>query len=163
MFSSPLHDLARQVVTGFTERKRRIVTAESCTGGLIAAALTEIPGASAVLERGFVAYSNDAKTELLGIMPDEIAQHGAVSRETAEAMAKGALEFSQADTALSVTGIAGPDGGSLAKPVGLVFFGIANRDGTLFNYECRFTGDRGDVRRQAVHEGLRLLLSLTEN
>jgi len=152
-----LHTLAQKIIDSYAHEKRSIVTAESCTGGLIAAALTEISGASAVIERGFVSYSNDAKIEVLGVPPDVLERHGAVSREVAEAMAAGALEFSRADVALSVTGIAGPTGGSAEKPVGLVYFGFATRAGVLFHVRCQFKGDRADIRRQAVQEGLSLL------
>jgi nicotinamide-nucleotide amidase len=106
----------------------RLATAESCTGGLIAAVLTSIAGSSAVFERGFVTYSNEAKTELLGVPAGLIAEHGAVSEPVARAMAEGALLRSHADIAVSVTGIAGPDGGSAEKPVGLVHFACARRD-----------------------------------
>ena len=157
MFPPDLHDLAQKIISSYTAEKKKIVTAESCTGGLVAAALTEISGSSAVLERGFVGYSNDAKTEVLGVMPELLEQYGAVSAEVAEAMATGALEFSLADVAVSVTGIAGPSGGTLAKPVGLVFFGFATRAGALFNSKCQFKGDRSDIRMQAVREALQLL------
>ncbi|MDR3449284.1 MAG: CinA family protein [Alphaproteobacteria bacterium] len=163
MFPPEHYDLARQVIDLYTSHKRKIVTAESCTGGLIAAALTEIPGASAVLERGFVSYSNDAKVEVLGVMPELLELSGAVSPDVAEAMAQGALEFSLAHTCLSVTGIAGPDGGSALKPVGLVYFGFARRGGSLLHYRCQFAGDRGAIRMQAVREGLRLLLSMGQD
>lgn len=105
-----------------------LVTAESCTGGLVAAVLTSIPGCSSAFERGFITYSNDAKTEMLGVPAALIKQHGAVSEPVARAMAEGALSRSQADIAVSVTGIAGPDGGSAEKPVGLVHFACARRD-----------------------------------
>ena len=137
----------------------RIATAESCTGGMVAGALTEIPGSSAVFERGFITYSNDAKVELLGVLPDLLAQEGAVSGEVAEAMATGALEYSLADLAISVTGIAGPDGGTEIKPVGLVYIGLATKAGALFHCKCHFRGSRDEVREQTVHEALRLLLS----
>ena len=162
MLSSDLHNLAQQVVSLYTAQMRRIVTAESCTGGMIAGALTEISGASAVLERGFIAYSNDAKVEVLGVMPDLLEQHGAVSFQTAEAMAKGALDFSLADVAVSVTGIAGPEGGSHVKPVGTVYIGIATREGVLFHYHGVFAGQRSAIRTHAVTEALRLLLSVME-
>src|ERR1700722_10075444 len=149
MLDAELHDLARNIISTYTAQKKKIVTAESCTGGLVAGALTEIPGSSEVLERGFVAYSNDAKVEVLGVMPDLLESQGAVSAPVAEAMAQGALEFSRADVAVSVTGIAGPGGGSLSKPVGLVFFGVATRSGALFHLQCQYKGDRGDIRRQA--------------
>lgn len=157
MFPSDIHDLARKIIESYTFEKKKIVTAESCTGGLIAAALTEIPGASSVVERGFIAYSNNAKVEVLGVMPELLEAHGAVSAEIAEAMATGALEFSGADVAVSVTGIAGPAGATLSKPVGLVFLGIATRGGIIFHVQCQFKGDRSDVRMQAVREALKLL------
>lgn len=162
MFPEPIETLAAQIVNAYAARKMKIVTAESCTGGLIAAALTSIAGSSAVVERGFVSYSNDAKVELLGVEPELIQIAGAVSADVAEQMAQGALEFSLADVALSVTGIAGPGGGSTLKPVGLVFFGLANRSGTLMHYRCQFNGDRNTVRVQAVEEGLKLLYSLLD-
>ncbi len=157
MFPSDIHDLARKIINGYASEKKKIVTAESCTGGLIAAALTEISGSSAVVERGFVSYSNNSKVEVLGVLPDLLEQHGAVSAEVAEAMAMGALEYSQADVAVSVTGIAGPDGGTLSKPVGLVFLGLATRAGIVFHTKCQFKGDRGNVRMHAVQEALNLL------
>src|ERR1700746_3012446 len=105
-----------------------MATAESCTGGLVAAALTAIAGSSDVVERGFVAYSNEAKSQLLGVPPETIAANGAASAETAAAMAQGAVARATVDLAISVTGVAGPGGGSAAKPVGLVIFGVARRD-----------------------------------
>jgi nicotinamide-nucleotide amidase len=135
-----------------------LATAESCTGGLIAAALTEVAGSSDVFDRGFVTYSNQAKIEMLGIPAELIAEHGAVSREVAEAMAKGALAASQADIAVAVTGIAGPGGGSALKPVGLVHLCAAGRNGRLFHLEQRYgeTG-RAEIRRAAVLDGIRLV------
>jgi nicotinamide-nucleotide amidase len=160
MLRADIHDLARQVITSYAAQQQKVVTAESCTGGLIAAALTEIPGSSDVVERGFVSYSNDAKIEVLGVHPDALESYGAVSAQVAEAMAHGALEFSRADVAVSVTGIAGPGGGSLNKPVGLVFFGIATRTGALFHLQCQFKGDRDDIRTESVRAALKLLLSV---
>jgi nicotinamide-nucleotide amidase len=160
MFAPMIHDLARQIVETYTARQLKIVTAESCTGGLLAAALTEIPGSSAVVERGFITYSNDAKVELVAVPPELIEQFGAVSAEVAEAMATGALEFSLADVAVSATGIAGPGGATPTKSVGLVYLGFATRSGAAFHYACNFKGDRGDIRRQTVHEALQMLLSL---
>jgi nicotinamide-nucleotide amidase len=160
MFSLDIHELAQEVVSVYRASGLRLVTAESCTGGLIASALTDVPGSSAVVERGFITYSNESKTEVLGVMPELIEQFGAVSARVAEEMAKGALDFSRAEVALSVTGIAGPDGGSKEKPVGLVFFGLATRQDVLLHYECRFSGNREEVRMQAVAEALRLLLSM---
>ncbi len=123
-----------------------IATAESCTGGLVAGLLTEIPGSSAVVERGFVVYSNRAKEELLGVPAETLAAHGAVSEATARAMAEGALRSSPADLAVSVTGVAGPDGGSPEKPVGLVWFACARRGGAIVAREERF----GAIGRSAV-------------
>ncbi len=135
-----------------------VATAESCTGGLIAALLTEIPGSSSVVERGFVVYSNAAKEELLAVPASTLARYGAVSEETARAMAEGALKASRADIAVSVTGIAGPDGGTAAKPVGLVHFACARRGGPTIAREERF-GDIGRyaVRVASVRVGLDLL------
>jgi nicotinamide-nucleotide amidase len=160
LFTADIRSLAEKLVFAAKAHKHKIVTAESCTGGLLAAALTDIPGSSAVVERGFVTYSNDAKVEVLGVQPETLQQFGAVSMETAEEMAQGALEFSRADMAVSVTGIAGPDGGSADKPVGLVYFGLASRNGLLMHYKCQFSGTREHVRMQAVQEALKLLLSL---
>ena len=134
-------------------------TAESCTGGLIAGLLTEIPGSSDMLERGFVVYSNAAKEELLGVPPETLAKHGAVSAETARAMAEGALAKSRAHIAVSVTGIAGPDGGTAAKPVGLVHFACARRGAPTVAREERF----GDIGREAVRlASVRVGLDLLE-
>ena len=136
----------------------KIATAESCTGGLVAGLLTHIPGSSAVVERGFVTYSNEAKEECLGVPHATIQASGAVSEETARAMAEGALKASRADVAVSVTGIAGPDGGSAEKPVGLVWFACARRGGATVAGLRRF-GDpgRGSVRLAAVDVAIELL------
>ena len=135
-------------------------TAESCTGGLIAGLLTEIPGSSDVLERGFVVYSNAAKQDLLGVPAETLAKHGAVSGETAVAMAEGALRASRAEVAVSVTGVAGPDGGTAAKPVGLVHFACARRGKSTQAREQRF----GDIGREAVRLGsVRIGLDLLES
>jgi nicotinamide-nucleotide amidase len=137
----------------------KVATAESCTGGLIAGLLTEIPGSSAVVERGFVVYSNDAKEELLGVPAALLAAYGAVSEAAARAMAEGALRASRADIALSVTGIAGPDGGSAEKPVGLVWFGCARRGGATAARQERF----GDVGRENVRlASIRVALEFIE-
>ena len=135
----------------------RIVTTESCTGGLVAALLTEVLGSSAVVERGFVTYSNEAKTEMLGVPAEMIAQHGAVSEPVARAMAEGALRRSHADFAVSITGIAGPGGATATKPVGLVHFAVARRAKTTV-LERRY-GDLGRaiVREKAVEDALGLL------
>ena len=143
--TSELGETARYVLAAFREAGHTIVTAESCTGGLIAALLTDIAGSSDVFERGFVTYSNKAKMECLGVREEILAQHGAVSAETAMAMAEGALAHSRASVAVSVTGIAGPGGGSAEKPVGLVFVAIASPMG-LFVEELRL----GAVGRELV-------------
>jgi len=144
-------------------KQLRIATAESCTGGLIAATLTEIPGSSDVVERGFVTYSNEAKQAILGVPLATLKQFGAVSRETAEAMAAGALAHSPAHLAVSVTGIAGPGGGTPTKPVGLVHFAAASNRGGLIHRERRF-GDigRSQVRHASVIEALAMLHELAE-
>nr|WP_246412890.1 CinA family protein [Methylobacterium brachythecii] len=136
----------------------RVATAESCTGGLVAALLTAIAGSSKVVERGFVTYSNEAKTELLGVPQETLRAHGAVSEPTALAMAEGALAASRADVAVSITGIAGPDGGTADKPVGLVHFGLARKNGEARHLERRYgPGSRGEIRRRAVEDALGLL------
>ncbi len=135
----------------------RLATAESCTGGWLAKCLTDIPGSSRWFERGYVTYSNAAKAQALGVSAEVIETFGAVSRPTAEQMATGALHVSGADLAIAVTGIAGPDGGSVEKPVGLVWFSVAQRVGRLHTQEHRFAGDRAAVRRSAVATALALV------
>lgn len=138
-----------------------LASAESCTGGLIAAACTELPGSSLWFERGFVTYSDQAKVELLGVDPALIAAHGAVSEEVARAMAAGALGRSRARASVAVTGIAGPTGGSRQKPVGTVWFGFMV-DGSLTSEIKRFGGDRAAVRRASVEHALSRLLELLD-
>ncbi len=152
--------MARRVVEANKAAGRTIALAESCTGGLVAAALTEIPGSSAVLDRGYVTYSNEAKQEMLGVAGDIIEAFGAVSVACVYAMAQGALERSKADVAVAISGIAGPDGGTDQKPVGTVVFAKAVRDSDEPNAEERFFEDkeRGDVRRHAALVALELLL-----
>jgi nicotinamide-nucleotide amidase len=154
-------DLAARAAA-FLERGKaagvKIATAESCTGGLVAGLLTEIPGSSAVVERGFVAYSNDAKRDLLGVPADTLAECGAVSEATARAMAEGALAASQVDLAVAVTGIAGPDGGTAEKPVGLVWFASAQRGAPTVAREERFGPiGRASVRLASVRVALEML------
>ena len=139
--------------------RQMLATAESCTGGLIAGACTELSGSSVWFERGFVTYSNAAKTEMLGVDADLIARVGAVSEAVARAMAQGALAHSHAQIALSVTGVAGPTGGSLDKPVGTVWFGWSI-DGQLHAEMRRFPGDRAAVRAATVRRALQRLLEL---
>ena len=138
MFSPDLIARAAALIARYREAALMAATAESCTGGLIAGLLTEIPGSSNMLERGFVVYSNAAKQELLGVPAETLARHGAVSEQTAVAMAEGALRASRAEVAVSVTGIAGPDGGTAAKPVGLVHFACARRGKPTVAREERF-------------------------
>ena len=152
---------ARALLARCKAERLTIATAESCTGGLIAAALTAIPGSSAVVDRGFVTYSNEAKTEMLGVPTDLIARRGAVSAEVARAMAEGALKHSKADLTVAVTGIAGPDGGTAEKPVGLVHIAAARRGGARLHEEMLY-GDigRDNVRFETVASALALLARL---
>ena len=161
MIDDTLRAAARRVLDACRARKLTVVTAESCTGGLVAAALTEIPGSSDVVDRGFVTYSDAAKQAMLDVPARLLQDFGAVSRETADAMARGALARSPADLAVSVTGIAGPGGGSAQKPVGLVYFAARARDGRGLSREKRF-GEigRGEVRTRSVAEALDMLGSL---
>jgi nicotinamide-nucleotide amidase len=138
----------------------RVSTAESCTGGLVAGAITDIAGSSAWFERGFVTYSNDAKTEMLGVRTETLAAHGAVSEATASEMVAGALERSSADIAVAVTGIAGPSGGTPQKPVGLVCFAWGRRGGAVRSLTQQFPGDRAAVREASVVEALDGLIAL---
>ena len=149
MFPSALQDEAARLLEAFRARGLRLVTAESCTGGLIAALLTEIAGSSDVVERGFVTYSNAAKRESLGVPAALLEAHGAISEAVARAMAEGALTHSRADIAVSVTGIAGPGGGSATKPVGLVHLAAARTSEPTLHQECRF----GDIGRREVRLG----------
>ena len=137
---------AQRVVDANKAIGRHISVAESCTGGLVAAALTEIPGSSEIFESGFVTYSNDAKIQMLGVHTATLETHGAVSRQTAIEMVRGALSHSKADMAVAVTGVAGPGGGSDEKPVGLVHLAAASRNGTVHHREMRY----GDIGRDAV-------------
>jgi nicotinamide-nucleotide amidase len=157
MFPEDILEQARGVLARFDAAGLMLATAESCTGGLIAGALTEIAGSSSVVERGFVTYSNEAKTELLSVPAELIGRLGAVSAEVAEAMAVGAVGHSRADVAVAVTGIAGPGGETPGKPVGLVYFGIARRGGTVRHERHVFPGDRSAVRLAAVRAALALL------
>lgn len=152
-----LETLARQVGEALLARQLKLATAESCTGGLIGGVCTAIPGSSAWLERGFVSYSNDAKTELLGVDAALIEAHGAVSEEVARAMAVGALKHSHAQVTVAVTGIAGPDGGSRSKPVGTVWFGWAVGD-VVDAERVVFPGSRAEVRSATVAHALRGVL-----
>ena len=154
-FSSVSLKLAAGIVEACALAGKRLATAESCTGGLIAACLTEIPGSSAVVDRGFVVYSNRAKQELLGVPSDVLEAHGAVSAETAAAMATGARDRAGVDIAVAVTGIAGPDGGSAEKPVGLVYLALA-AGGHIDVVREVFPGDRQAVRAATLERALRM-------
>lgn len=139
-----------------TNRKKTITTAESCTGGLLSAALTSVAGSSAYFQRGFVVYSNQSKTQLLNVLPSTLRAYGAVSEETAREMALGALLATRNDYALSITGVAGPDGGSEKTPVGTVWFGFATKQ-RIWAKKYQFEGDRNQIRQQAVQYALAIL------
>jgi nicotinamide-nucleotide amidase len=143
-----IREAAQRIIDDFAARELTVVTAESCTGGLVGGALTEIAGSSAVVLCGFITYSNEAKHRMLGVPLDTLKQFGAVSQQTALAMAQGALSNSDATISVSITGIAGPGGGSADKPVGLVHFGAAKRGGREITREMRF----GDIGRSMVRE-----------
>jgi nicotinamide-nucleotide amidase len=158
MFSPELTHRAAALIALYASRGLKLATAESCTGGLVAGLLTEIAGSSAVVERGFVVYSNQAKEELLGVPKATIAAFGAVSEETARAMARGAIAHAHADFAVAVTGIAGPGGGAPDKPVGLVNFACAGADGAVVTLEKRFGAlERSAIRLASVATALDLL------
>ncbi|MGT2442782.1 CinA family protein [Ensifer adhaerens] len=163
MWSADIEVKAGEIIAQFTANGRKVATAESCTGGLIAGALTEISGSSAVLDRGFVTYSNEAKVAMLGVETATLVAHGAVSRQTAIEMAQGAIAHSAADFAVAVTGIAGPSGGSPEKPVGLVHLAAAGRNGALLHREMRY-GDigRSNIRLATIRTALDLLTQIAQ-
>jgi nicotinamide-nucleotide amidase len=148
MFTPAILSLAADVLEGCRRRAWRLATSESCTGGLVAAALTEVAGSSAVFDRGYVTYSNDAKAALLGVPEHLLASYGAVSPQVAAAMAQGALSRADADLTVAVTGVAGPGGGSAEKPVGLVYFATAVQGGDIMGHAEQF----GDLGRTAVRQ-----------
>ncbi len=158
IFTPERENRAANLLEVFAAREMMIATAESCTGGLIAGLLTEIAGSSRVVERGFVSYSNAAKNELLGVRTETIEAHGAVSETVVRAMAEGALAHSQADIAVAVSGVAGPRGGSVGKPVGLVHLACARRGSATVHLERRY-GDRGrgEIRLMTIDDALGLL------
>ena len=158
-----LRAAATAVLAAARARGWKIATAESCTGGLVAGALTEIAGSSDVFDRGFVTYSNTAKQQVLGVPADILREHGAVSRETAEAMARGALGKAKVDIVVAITGVAGPGGGTPEKPVGLVHFAASTRAGKLTHHEARY-GDIGRslVREKSVLQALAMLKEMAE-
>ncbi|CEG08101.1 Nicotinamide-nucleotide amidohydrolase PncC [Afipia felis] len=161
MSDSATRALSRSLLDLCRMRKLRIATAESCTGGLVVAALTEVPGSSDVVDRGFVTYSNGAKHAMIGVETAKLETFGAVSKEVAIAMAFGALEHADVDLAVAITGIAGPGGATPGKPVGLVHFAVAARDGRIIHHEQRFGAiGRSSVRQQSVIEALKMLIEM---
>jgi nicotinamide-nucleotide amidase len=161
--SDALREAATAVLDVCRVHGLKVATAESCTGGLVAGALTDIAGSSDVVDRGFVTYSNEAKLQMLGVPSETLRDYGAVSRQTAEAMARGAIARSKAQVAVATTGIAGPRGGSADKPVGLVHFAAASRGGALTHKEMRY-GDigRSKVRHKSVLQALAMLKQMAE-
>jgi nicotinamide-nucleotide amidase len=157
---STLLNLAVEVGGALQHKNWTLALAESCTGGMAAQYATAIAGSSAWVERGFVTYSNEAKVEMLGVSTTTIEQHGAVSEQTAREMALGALEHSQAQIAIAITGIAGPDGGTAEKPVGTVCFAWADVTGKINSETKHFAGDRDTIRKQSVHNAFKELLLL---
>jgi nicotinamide-nucleotide amidase len=163
VIEAALRKAATHVLDVFRARGLKLATAESCTGGLVAASLTEIAGSSDVVDRGFVTYSNEAKEAMLGVPAATLKRHGAVSAETAAAMAIGALKNSLADVSVAITGIAGPGGGTKQKPVGLVYFAAASRDGRHIEKNRRYGKiGRRRVRERSVAEALELLQALAD-
>ncbi len=158
-----LYALAEQVGQTLAARDWRLTIAESCTGGGIAEAITRVPGSSAWFDRGFVTYSNAAKQQMLGVKATTLKKHGAVSQPVVEEMAFGALSHSQADIAVSISGIAGPDGGTADKPVGTVWFAWCREGGSPVSETRCFDGDRAAVRAQSIAHALRGILALLKN
>lgn len=158
-FSPQSLDLARQVLAACEAKGMQLATAESCTGGLISACLTEIPGSSSVVARGYVTYDNRAKEELLGVPQDLLERVGAVSEEVARAMAEGAAASAGVDLAIAVTGVAGPGGATPSKPVGLVHLAVARRDAPTRHAKEIFSGDRSKVRSATADRALQLALA----
>ena len=154
--------IVEQLAESLIKDNKKLTVAESCTGGWIAKVLTDLAGSSVWFERGFVTYSNQSKHEMLGVAEATLESYGAVSRETVSEMATGALKNSHADFSLSVSGIAGPSGGSADKPVGLVWFAWATKDGVISSEQKFFSGDRDEVRKQAVIFALIRLINLLD-
>jgi nicotinamide-nucleotide amidase len=163
MFDDEVVDATKAFLEICQKKKLTAATAESCTGGLVSAAISEIPGSSLVLDRAFVTYSNEAKQQMLGVTPATIDVYGAVSRECAEEMAKGALAHAQVDLAVSITGIAGPTGAVAGKPIGLVYFCAASRSGRVIAHDRKFGAiGRSNVRRASVLQALAMLQELAD-
>jgi len=162
MLPPEITDRATEIITLYTKAGLMVTTAESCTGGIIIGSLTEVSGSSSVVDRGFVTYSNEAKNELIGVDMAMIDEHGAVSHQVAQAMAVGALARSNADAAVSVTGVAGPGGGTAEKPVGLVFMGGARKGRGSIVQKHLFNGDRSAVRQATVLAALAMFKTLAD-
>ncbi len=158
-----MYDLVEKLTALLQEKKMQIVTAESCTGGLLATTITHKSGASKVFDRGFITYSNQSKIDMLGVFSKTLENHGAVSAETAEEMAQGALKRSAADLSVSITGIAGPEGGTSEKPVGLVFFGYALKGGSAGSMQYELEGSRTEIQKQSVIIALKHLISVLKD
>jgi len=163
MLDDDIVEAAKRLLAICKRKNVLVATAESCTAGLVAGTLTEVPGTSSILDRGFITYSNEAKHDMLGVSRETLKNSGAVSKEAAEEMVRGVLGQSKVDLAVSVTGVAGPDGGTAEKPVGLVHFAVATRNGELIHVEKRF-GDigRAQVRKQSVLQAFRMLHDAAE-
>src|SRR3954466_4776733 len=163
MLDDDIVEAAKNLLAICKRKNLLVATAESCTAGLVAGTLTEIPGVSSILDRGYITYSNEAKHEMLGVSRDILYKHGAVSPQTAEAMVRGVLGHSRVHLAVSITGIAGPDGGSPEKPVRLGFFAAGTRSGKLIDVEKRY-GDigRDQVRKQSVLQAFRMMHELAQ-
>jgi nicotinamide-nucleotide amidase len=163
MLDNDIVEAAHRLLEICRRKNLLVATAESCTAGLVAGTLTEIPGVSSMLDRGFITYSNRSKQEMLGVSAETLRQYGAVSRETALEMVRGVIARAPVDLAVSVTGVAGPDGGTAEKPVGLVHFGAASAGGQLVHVEKRF-GDLGrdEVRKRSVLQAFQMLHDLAE-
>ena len=163
MIDDDIVEAAKRLLDICKSKHLTLATAESCTAGLVAGTLTEVPGTSSILDRGFVTYSNQAKQDMLGVSAATLRSRGAVSVETAGEMVRGALAHSPVDLAVSITGIAGPDGGSEEKPVGLVHFAAASRSGRYAQVEKRFGNiGRAEVRKQSVLQAFRMLHELAD-
>jgi len=157
-----MQDLVEHLSILLVEKGWKIALAESCTGGLLSAAITHRPGSSQIFERGYITYSNDAKMECLGVRKETLDKHGAVSDQTAEEMALGALKNSKADLAILITGIAGPDGGSDNKPIGLVYFGYALKGGSSGSLHENYRGTRDQIRSKAAATAMKSMISILE-
>lgn len=163
MFNIEILDKAKELIETLKEQNKRITTAESCTGGLLSASITEIAGSSEVFDRGFITYSNKAKIDLLTVPTFYIDEYGAVSLETALAMAEGAILMSNSHISISVTGVAGPGGGTDNKPVGTVFIAVASNNGKTFGVKFNFDGDRNQIRQKATLCALNLALDYLQD